>query len=106
VLSMRDAAAETDLYEFSEEPQTPADIEVANHFTSTHPGSIFRRTLTIQRTARDVRTLLRNDALTRYRDGRMVEEPVARERLRDVARELFDIDLPAGTFVFEAQTAR
>ena len=54
ILSIRDAAGvETDLYEFSEEPQTPMDVEVANHFTSTHPDSIFRKTLTIQRTTRD-----------------------------------------------------
>jgi N-hydroxyarylamine O-acetyltransferase len=101
VLSMRDAAAETDLYEFAEDPQTPADIEVANHFTSTHPLSIFRRTLTIQRSGRDERALLRSDALTRYRGGRMTEEPVARVRLQDVARDVFGVDLPSGPFVFE-----
>ncbi len=103
VLSMRDAMEEADLYEFSEDPQTPWDIEVANHFTSTHPESIFRKTLTIQRTARDERTILRTDVLTRYRKGRMADEPVARERLRDVVRDEFAIDLPNGPFVFEAQ---
>jgi N-hydroxyarylamine O-acetyltransferase len=102
VLSARDAAgADMDLYEFSEEPQTPGDVEVANHFTSTHPDSIFRKTLTIQRTGRDERTLLRSDALTRYRRGRIAEEPVPRERLRDIVLREFAIDLPAGPFVFE-----
>jgi N-hydroxyarylamine O-acetyltransferase len=102
VLSMRDAAgADMDLYEFSEEPQTPWDVEVANHFTSTHPESIFRKTLTIQRSGREERTLLRNDALTRYRRGLMAEESVTRERLRDVVRDEFAIDLPTGPFVFE-----
>src|SRR5438067_1916603 len=43
------ATADMDLYEFSDDPQTPADVEIANHYTSTHPASIFRRTLTIQR---------------------------------------------------------
>ena len=38
VLSMRDATSTTDLYEFSEDPQTPRDVEVANHFTATHSG--------------------------------------------------------------------
>ena len=71
ILSIRDAAGvETDLYEFSEEPQTAMDVEVANHFTSTHPDSIFRKTLTIQRTPRDDRTILRSDVLTRMRQGR------------------------------------
>ncbi|MBI3492627.1 MAG: arylamine N-acetyltransferase [Acidobacteria bacterium] len=102
VLSMRDAdAIESDLYEFSEDPQTPGDVAVANHYTSTHPDSIFRRTLTIQRASRDERTILRGDALTRYREGRMTEEPIARERLCDVARALFGVELPSGPFVFD-----
>ena len=40
VLSMRDATSTTDLYEFSDEPQTPQDVEVANHFMATHPDSV------------------------------------------------------------------
>ena len=105
VLSMREAAqtpvyqhdpqtSMTDLYEFSEDPQTAGDVEVANHFTSTHPDSVFRRTLTIQRSARDGRLVLRGDTLTRYKDGQAIEEPVAREQLRSVARELFGVELP------------
>src|SRR5947207_6544408 len=106
ILSARDAAADMDLYEFSEDPQTPWDIEVANHFTSTHPESIFRKTLTIQRTARDERTILRTHVMSRYRQGRMADEPVAPGRLRDVVLDEFAIDLPSGPFVFEAQTSR
>ena len=102
ILSARDAAGEMDLYEFNEDPQTPWDVEVANHFTSTHPESIFRKTLTIQRTRQDQRTILRTDLLTRYRAGRMTEELVTRDRLADVARDEFGVDLPAGPFVFEA----
>jgi N-hydroxyarylamine O-acetyltransferase len=102
VLSMRDAAGvAADLYEFTDDPQTPMDVEVANHFTSTHPESIFRKSLTIQRTGRRERTLLRSDVLTRIRQGRIVDEPLARERVRDTARELFGIDLPAAPLVFE-----
>jgi N-hydroxyarylamine O-acetyltransferase len=102
ILSARDAAAEMDLYEFTVDPQTPWDVEVANHFTATHPESIFRKTLTIQRTRQDQRTILRTDLLTHYRAGRMSEEPVTRDRLAGVAREEFGVDLPAGPFVFEA----
>src|SRR5262249_61027341 len=61
ILSARDADAEMDLYEFSDDPQTVWDVEVANHFTSTHPESIFRKTLTIQRTEQDRRTILRGE---------------------------------------------
>ena len=103
---MQDTAGETDLYEFAEDPQTPWDIEVANHFTSTHPESIFRKTLTIQRAARGERTIVRSDVLTRYRDGVMTEEPIARERLAEVARREFAVELPHGPFVFEAPPAR
>jgi N-hydroxyarylamine O-acetyltransferase len=104
VLSMRDAERTLDLYEFSDDPQTPWDVEVANHFTSTHPESVFRRTLTIQRAGRAERVILRNDAVTRYRDGRMRDEPITRTRLAPLARELFGIELADGPFVFDEQS--
>ena len=90
-----------DLYEFGEDPQTPGDVEVANHYTSTHPNSLFRRTLTIQRTTRQERTILRNDVLTRYRNERVEEQSIDADERRAVARDLFGIDLPNGPFVFE-----
>jgi N-hydroxyarylamine O-acetyltransferase len=105
VLSMRDAVATQDLYEFSEDPQTPWDVEVANHFTSTHPQSVFRRTLTIQRTAPAERIVLRNDVITKYRDGRTIDAPLDRGHLHAAARELFGITLPDGPFVFDSYAA-
>jgi N-hydroxyarylamine O-acetyltransferase len=102
VLSIRDAAGvETDLYEFSEEPQTPMDVEVANHFTATHPDSVFRKTLTIQRTRRDDRAILRSDVFTRMRRGRVVDTPFPRERLRELAQDEFGIELPSTRLLFE-----
>jgi N-hydroxyarylamine O-acetyltransferase len=114
ILSMRDPAqahehdadgntAMMDLYEFSEDPQTAGDVEVANHFTSTHPDSVFRRTLTIQRSTRDGRVILRGETLTRYQGGRAIEEPIARERVREVARELFGVELPEGPLISDAR---
>jgi N-hydroxyarylamine O-acetyltransferase len=102
ILSARDAEAENDLYEFTDDPQTPWDVEVANHFTSTHPESIFRKTLTIQRTQQDRRTILRGELLTRYRAGRISEVLVARPELSRVVFEEFGVELPPGPFVFEA----
>jgi N-hydroxyarylamine O-acetyltransferase len=103
VLSIRDqTGVETDLYEFSEDPQTPMDVEVANHFTSTHPDSIFRKTLTIQRTTRDDRTILRSDVLTRMRRGVVVDTPFPPARLREVVHDEFKIELPREPLVFEA----
>lgn len=101
VLSMRDATSTTDLYEFSDEPQTPQDVEVANHFTATHPDSVFRRTLTIQRTGLVERIVLRQDLIGRYRNGQTREEPLDRARLREAAKELFGIALPSEPFLFE-----
>jgi N-hydroxyarylamine O-acetyltransferase len=103
VLAMRDAGgASMDLYEFTDDPQTPRDVEVANHFTSTHPDSIFRKTLTIQRSRRAERTMLRNGAVTEYRDGLLQEDAFERKDLHAVARRIFDIELPPGPFVFDA----
>ena len=95
-----------DLYEFSDDPQTPGDVEVANHYTSTHPSSIFRRSLTIQRTTRRDRVILRHDMLTRYcEDGRLDEQPIGVHQLRVVARDVFGVELPADPFVFERDAA-
>ena len=105
VLSMRSESESMELYEFAEDPQTAGDVAVANHYTSTHPASVFRRTLTIQRVIGNERLTLRNETLTRYSNGRLAEEPVARERLPQIARELFGVDLPAGPFVFESYGA-
>jgi N-hydroxyarylamine O-acetyltransferase len=104
ILSMRDATSTSqDLYEFADDPQTPWDVEVANHFTSTHPESVFRRTLTIQRVCPGERIVLRNDVLERYRDGRVEQTTVERSLWSRIAREVFDVDLPEGPFVFESQ---
>jgi N-hydroxyarylamine O-acetyltransferase len=101
VLSMRDADAASDFYEFTEESHTPGDVEMANHFTSTHPDSIFRRTLTIQRATEEERTILRGPSLSRYRGGHMTEEPFAGSELRSRAQAAFDVDIGEGPFLFE-----
>jgi N-hydroxyarylamine O-acetyltransferase len=102
VVSMGDRSSVNDLYEFTEDPQTAGDIEVANHYTATHPDSRFRRTLTIQRGTRVERTLLRDHMIIRFRDGRTTEDPVARGQLRAAVREVFGIGLPETRMVFES----
>jgi len=101
VLATRDASGITDLYEFTEEPQTPADVEMSNHFTSTHPTSIFRRTLTIQSATDSERTILRNTLVTHIRDGVPTEEPIGADRVRAAAKELFGVTLPDEKMLFE-----
>jgi N-hydroxyarylamine O-acetyltransferase len=104
VLSMRDRSTIFDLFEFTEDPQTPGDIEVANHYTSTHPDSMFRRTLTIQRTSVSERIVLRTDTIVRFRDGTSIEEPLDPARLRAAVHEIFGIDLPDTPLVCERES--
>jgi len=40
--------------------------------------------------------------LTRYTGGRAIDEPVAPERVRDVARELFGVELPVTPLISES----
>jgi N-hydroxyarylamine O-acetyltransferase len=102
ILSMADTNAVQDLYEFSDEPQTEGDVEVANHFTSTHPESIFRKSLTIQGVRGKDRTILRSGVITRYVNGVLEESPIERADLRRHARDLFGIELPRDPLVFDS----
>jgi N-hydroxyarylamine O-acetyltransferase len=95
------AAAPVDLYEFSDDAQTPGDVEVANHYTSTHPDSMFRRSITIQRTTRAERIILRHDTFRRYGDGRIEDRAIDSKGLRTLAREVFGVTLPDGPLVYE-----
>lgn len=100
-LAMRCAGETEELYEFSEEVATQGDVEVANYYTSTHPDSVFRRTLTIQRMTPDERLILRNTVLVRYRGGERQETPVVPEEVRRLAKELFGIDLGNEPLLYE-----
>lgn len=91
VLSMRDADGNAiDLYEFTNDPQTPWDVVVANHFTSTHPESVFRKRLTVQRTSRHERIILRGELLTRYVDGHMTETSLDRSDITSAVSTLLE----------------
>ena len=90
-----------DMYEFGDAPHTRGDIEIANFYTATHPDSIFRRTLTIQRVTADERVILRPKSLTRYRNGVREDTPIQPEQLRTLAREIFGIELGEAKLLFE-----
>jgi N-hydroxyarylamine O-acetyltransferase len=106
VLSMRDRTGEYDLYEFADDPQTVSDIEVANHYTSTHPSSLFRRVLTIQRVAGDERTIMRSHVLVRFVDGMTTEAPFGVSQLRAIAWDVFGVRLPPAPLLCELDAAR
>lgn len=85
------------VYQFTLEPQTPADYELSNWYTATHPASIFVQFLIAGRPTADQRITLFNDVLTiRGRDGKA--ETRTLETADDIAEALdtyFDLPLTA-----------
>ena len=87
-----------DLYVFTLEPQFPADYEMANHFTSTHPRSPFVTNLVVQRSWRDKRVILRNRDLAVRRRGTTETSTIRdAEHLLEVLAREFGLVFPAGT---------
>ena len=101
ILTMHWGDESEDLYEFSGAPHTTGDVEMANWYTSTHPSSIFRNTLTIQRVTAEERLILRPKVITRYRNGARTDTPIDPAQVRSFARELFGIDLGDEPLLFE-----
>jgi N-hydroxyarylamine O-acetyltransferase len=101
ILTMHCGGVAEDLYEFSGLPHTRGDVEMANHFTATHPASIFRRTMSIQRVTEEERVILRPRVIIRIRDGVRTEVPIEPADLRKHARELFGIELGEEKLLFE-----
>jgi len=87
-----------DLYAFTQEPQHLVDYEVASYYVSTHPTSVFIRTLTAQRVTRDTRAVLRNQDLilesNRTEQHRTIDDP---DELLVVLAEIFGLSFPPGT---------
>ena len=83
----------SDLYSFTLPPALAVDYEVANHYTSTHPTSIFVRTLTVQRATAGFRHILRGRTYTRQgTDGEETRE-VSGPELHALMRDPFGLDL-------------
>jgi N-hydroxyarylamine O-acetyltransferase len=96
-LSLHGPEGWQDLYVFSLDPVYGIDIEVANHYTSTHPASRFVTTLTAQRVTREVRYLLRDRDLEEIRPTRRDRRVLAsRAELDEVLAGLFGLELPPG----------
>ena len=95
MLQLRSGRQWIDLYTFLPEPIHAVDFEVANWYTSTHPDSAFVRTLTAQRTTRDVRYILRYPTYTEMRGDAVRTREIGREELIPLLRDVFLIDVPA-----------
>jgi N-hydroxyarylamine O-acetyltransferase len=86
-----------DAYRFALEPQLEADYQMANWFTATHPDSLFRNNLLMERLTPERRLSLFNTKLTERAPGgekreRMLESAA---ELADVLATGFGIDSPA-----------
>lgn len=98
VLQSNQAGGWGDLYAFTLEPQYPADYEMANHFTSTWPGSPFVNNLTAQRCWPERRALLRNrELVVREAGGEMRQTVRDPEHLLEILDGVFGLSFPAGT---------
>jgi N-hydroxyarylamine O-acetyltransferase len=84
------------LYRFSEERQEPSDYEVANWYTSTHPDSIFRRSLMAARATRDARFALLDGRLSIHHGNGSSEQRALLNgpAIRRTLTETFRIRLP------------
>jgi N-hydroxyarylamine O-acetyltransferase len=85
------------VYGFTLEPHLGIDYEMANWFTSTHPGSFFRQNLLAERLTPNTRFQLFNRQLTRrHHDGRCEETIIASPaQLAQALTSDFEIDPPA-----------
>jgi N-hydroxyarylamine O-acetyltransferase len=98
VLQLHRGGSWEDLYAFTREPQLPVDFEVANHYTSTHPRSIFVQHPYVQLTTPAASYRLFDRKLS-VRQG---EEVTSRELADDaemlqVLDATFGLDFMAGT---------
>jgi N-hydroxyarylamine O-acetyltransferase len=81
-------------YSFTTEPVWPADLEAANHWTATRPGTRFTTTRIVSRAFPDGMASLTDRVLTVRRAGGEEKQPVEDpETYGLVLRELFDLAL-------------
>jgi N-hydroxyarylamine O-acetyltransferase len=84
------------MYRFTLAPQSQADFEMANWFTSTHPRGRFVRNLVAARVVGDARVNLLNASLSvRHPDGGVEHRTLADARdLGEVLTGVMGLDLP------------
>jgi N-hydroxyarylamine O-acetyltransferase len=87
-----------DLYAFNLEPQLAIDFEVANHFTSTWPGSPFVTGVRAQRPGLEERLDLSSEAFVVTRpEGEERTRVTSNDQLLDILATRFDLSFPSGT---------
>jgi len=83
-----------DLYAFTLAPALPVDFEVAHHYTSSHPNSVFVRTLTVQRSEPAARHILRGRSYTLRQGEQEQLREIEDDELPALLRERFNLDIP------------
>jgi N-hydroxyarylamine O-acetyltransferase len=86
-----------DLYVFTLDAHERIDYEVLNHYTATHPRSIFRALLLAQLSSLDRRMMLRNRQLTLETAGGITTRTLSSDEVLRELRETFGVQLPADT---------
>lgn len=96
LLQARVAGEWKPLYRFTLEEQFPADYEVSNWYTSTHPDSLFVRNLLAARAETGRRHTLINSQLTTYSlDGRREQRTLTQVgELKEALQEVFGLAVP------------
>jgi len=97
VMQARRADQWSDLYTFTLDAHERVDYEVLNHYTATHPRSIFRALLLAQIASPDRRVLLRNLELSIETSAGITTRTLTERDLPEVLRETFGVELPVGT---------
>jgi N-hydroxyarylamine O-acetyltransferase len=83
-------------YGFAEERQHPADVVVANHFTSTWPRSPFvTRSVVVRKDEDALRELIDRTLTTTRPDGSSDEQEIGEGELADTLRDVFGLELSA-----------
>nr|BFE54327.1 arylamine N-acetyltransferase [Saccharothrix mutabilis subsp. capreolus] len=86
------------LYDFTEDPRSPADYEILNYYLSTHPASAFVGRLLVQRTDEHARHTITDHELTvATPDGPPRKRTLTSEERDLVLRRDFGLELPTAT---------
>lgn len=97
-LQMKATERWSGMYQFTTEPQSPADFELSNWFTSTHPRSHFLQNLLASTVNGDTRINLLNTRVTNRCGEKTEERTIANAKDLDrVLVDEFGIDPPAST---------
>ena len=80
-------------YSFTESEVFPPDILVANHWTSTHPTSLFKKNIVVNRITRDGRLSLMNTVLTKTGTQDEIVTITSSDQMTSIFREDFGLDL-------------